>query len=194
MKVNLGSGPFHRPGYLNCDEDPEANPQVRLRLPDLPFADESASEIHLSHVLEHLDKWDGLALLKECLRILKPGGTIDIFVPDTLAVSRIYVLGMEQPDSPLLSVKDSDGNVTPWDARDCDWLSWLFFYSPFQRHPHKWSYDERTLTRVLAQAGFTHVRTGQRRDWWECVMHGRKDDGTKPEGWDEVRLRSTVAA
>lgn len=44
-----------------------------------PFRDNSVSEIHMYHVLEHLH--DPLRILGELHRILKPGGTVYLRVP-----------------------------------------------------------------------------------------------------------------
>jgi predicted SAM-dependent methyltransferase len=47
------------------------------------FADGSFTEVYGSHVLEHFDYKDGLMLaLKEWRRVLAPGGTLRLSVPD----------------------------------------------------------------------------------------------------------------
>jgi len=47
------------------------------------FSDDSFSEIYASHVLEHMDYKDELdATLREWWRVLAPGGTLSLSVPD----------------------------------------------------------------------------------------------------------------
>jgi ubiquinone/menaquinone biosynthesis C-methylase UbiE len=45
-----------------------------------PWDDNSADEIIMRHVLEHIPDW--WSAFKECARILKPGGELHIHVPD----------------------------------------------------------------------------------------------------------------
>lgn len=45
-------------------------------LPIKGVEDETYNGIYSEHFIEHLEREEGIELLKECLRILKPGGTI----------------------------------------------------------------------------------------------------------------------
>jgi len=49
------------------------------------FADNSFNAVTLSHVIEHVP--DPVAELKECLRILKPGGKLVLFTPNSASLS-----------------------------------------------------------------------------------------------------------
>jgi len=96
MKINLGSGPAPLEGYINCDlypsgivvegaTDPNKDVDMVFDLnKGLPFDDSCADEIIAIQVLEHLG--NPLALLKEIYRVLKPGGIIDVAVPDLTIV------------------------------------------------------------------------------------------------------------
>jgi predicted SAM-dependent methyltransferase len=54
------------------------------------FADNSLDVIYSSHVLEHLDYQDEIAnTLKDWLRALKPGGLVQISVPDLAVMARL---------------------------------------------------------------------------------------------------------
>ena len=80
MRLNLGAGEWMLEGWENIDitgPDP-----VDLTVHPWPFSDASASEILASHVLEHFDHYQAVIFLDECKRILKPGGTLHIAVPD----------------------------------------------------------------------------------------------------------------
>jgi len=48
----------------------------------LDYPNECADEVRASHVLEHFGRADTLAVVKEWVRVLKPGGVIRIAVPD----------------------------------------------------------------------------------------------------------------
>lgn len=87
-KINLGCGNDYKAGWINVDFDKSVVSDLTVDLrKKLPFKDKQIDKILLQDVLEHLTKEDGKNLLKECHRILKVGGEIEIRVPD---VYKIY--------------------------------------------------------------------------------------------------------
>lgn len=95
MKLNLGSGDVPLDGYRNLDAKtrdklyPLAICQGEKRpITGDPYydreelVDNSADEIRASHVLEHFPHYQTLSVLKEWVRVLKPGGWLKIAVPD----------------------------------------------------------------------------------------------------------------
>ena len=61
----------------------------------LPFPDNSFSAVYHSHVLEHLRRSSAPALLRECYRVLAPGGILRVAVPDLEAIARLYLKNLE---------------------------------------------------------------------------------------------------
>ena len=57
----------------------------------LPFPDNSTGAVYASHLLEHLYLEEEEFLLKECLRILWPGGVLRVVVPDLKAIIEEYI-------------------------------------------------------------------------------------------------------
>jgi len=112
IRLNLGSGFHPKPGWINVDLiDDLPDLQLDLREP-LPFADNSASQIYTEHFFEHLSftaagdslareiesrdsPSDALTFLRECLRVLMPGGRIDVGVPDAEVALRDYLARRE---------------------------------------------------------------------------------------------------
>lgn len=81
-KLNIGSGFLRYPGYLNIDIDPDCNPDyiVDLERDTLPFPDNSVTDVHIRHILEHLGNgffW----FLQELYRVCCDGAVIKIAVP-----------------------------------------------------------------------------------------------------------------
>jgi predicted SAM-dependent methyltransferase len=56
----------------------------------LPFADRAFDYVHVDHVIERVSWEEGALLLRECHRILKPGGTLRIATPDIAALFGLY--------------------------------------------------------------------------------------------------------
>lgn len=78
----------------------------------IPFPDQSFSVVYHSHFLEHLPKQAAVDLLRECCRVLIPGGVIRVVVPDLEQIVRTYlsILDMKPEDNPVLQC-------------DYDWIS-----------------------------------------------------------------------
>jgi len=82
MKINLGSGYKRFDGFVNVDNNHDAEPDyiVDLEKDKLPFDDNSVDEIKAHHILEHIG--DGFFhLMQEMYRVCEDGAVIDIQVP-----------------------------------------------------------------------------------------------------------------
>jgi len=73
MKLNLGAGTDKKEGWINTDREIDLN-----KFP-YPWKSNSADEILMSNVLEHL-LYPTIAIA-ECWRILKPNGKLTVIVP-----------------------------------------------------------------------------------------------------------------
>jgi len=92
LKLDIGAGGVKTPGYKTVDADPSVEPDILCNVLDgIPVSDDSCTHLRLSHVLEHFTPADGLKLLRELHRILAPGGTLFVEVPDLLEVARRIV-------------------------------------------------------------------------------------------------------
>jgi len=84
VKLNLGCGFRHVPGYINIDSRPEVNPN---RLCDLsvgvPYSMDSVDEIRAFDFLEHIPIGRTVPLVESIWRSLKPGGIFEHFTPST---------------------------------------------------------------------------------------------------------------
>ncbi len=65
-----------------------------LRL-GIPLEDNSCDVVYHSHVLEHLRRPHAIQFLRECYRVLKPGGVLRIAIPDLERICRAYLEKLE---------------------------------------------------------------------------------------------------
>jgi predicted SAM-dependent methyltransferase len=94
--LNLGCGDRFHSDWTNIDFV-SRDPQViayDLRK-GIPFPDGTFDLAYHSHLLEHFGCEEGEALLRECLRVLAPGGIIRVAVPDLEQIVREYVSALE---------------------------------------------------------------------------------------------------
>ncbi len=125
----------------------------------IPHASGSVDAIYSSHMLEHVEPKDAQFILRECHRVLKPGGVLRVVVP-LKAAARAYTEGdrgyfpSEAPTigdafvETLYLRRASQGNLLERAVRrglrtDDD--------------GHKWMYDAESLTLRVHQAGFRDV-------------------------------------
>lgn len=95
LLVNVGCGPRGLDGWVNIDCVPAPGVTcVRDCRTALPLASESAKGVFTEHFLEHLDYYEEAPrFLKECRRILRPGGTLRVIVPDGSKYLEAYCFG-----------------------------------------------------------------------------------------------------
>ena len=81
--LNLGCGHAHWkfPNVVNLDGESNSNADViwNLGKTPLPFKDEEFDMIIANHILEHVPDWWNC--FKECSRILKTGGRLEVWLP-----------------------------------------------------------------------------------------------------------------
>lgn len=87
LKIDLGCGPNPREGFVGVDMFKMKGVDIVCNLAKdrWPFEDNSVSEAHASHFLEHLTnlggKWERTHFFNELYRVLKPGGTAQLIFP-----------------------------------------------------------------------------------------------------------------
>ena len=94
MKLNLGSSGERRIGFENVDCREEVCPDILMDLNVLPwsFANNSIEDIIAHEVIEHLTI-SPEEFIKECFRILAPGGRLNIIVPNCFHIkTRLQIL------------------------------------------------------------------------------------------------------
>lgn len=149
-KLHLGSGAVILEGWLNIDFDTsfgEGVYPIDLRNP-LPFPDKSVSMIFSEHLIEHLPKDDGLKLLQECYRVLKPGGKMRFGWPDFNKVINAFIKKDKKFRKGML--KHMGLNRTQsWDEFIADMLfSW----------DHRYYYTPKLLKEYMRIAGFSNIK------------------------------------
>lgn len=150
VKLNLGCGDKILPGYINVDiaeeragRQPDVNCDLRnLEKFDTAFAD----EILAVHVVEHFWRWEVTDILKEWVRVLKPGGKLILECPNLKSACEEF---LKNPD--LGARPDGNGQRTMW----------VFYGDPRWADPlmvHRWGYTPVSLAQVMNEVGLVNLR------------------------------------
>jgi SAM-dependent methyltransferase len=94
--INIGCGKVRHDAWINLDLVGAPGVKSYNVKKDLPFPDNSIDIIYHSHILEHLRKNEAERFIKECHRILKPGGLIRVVVPDLEKLCEEYLKNLRK--------------------------------------------------------------------------------------------------
>ncbi len=79
MKIDIGCGPYKKPGYTGVDTDEQPGVDIVADATSLPFEDGTVDAIHTRNTLEHIP--DLFKALSEFYRVSRHGAEIEITVP-----------------------------------------------------------------------------------------------------------------
>jgi predicted SAM-dependent methyltransferase len=148
-KLQLGAGEHRREGWLNTDLHDYGLGHVYLDVRRrFPLPDASFDFVFSEHMLEHLTYEQGQRCLRECLRVLRPGGRIRIATPSLERLAALY--GGAQRRYVEWAVETLEPET---DAP----LPGVVINNFFRSWGHRFIYDPETLRHALTQAGFVDV-------------------------------------
>lgn len=183
VRLDLGSGHKHEKGWVGVDfaverrrptnkwgvseEQVPLGSDVEADLRSLPFPDDYADEARAIHVIEHFYVWEAPKVLKEWVRVLKPGAELAIECPCLDKIIKLF-------DVP---------NIPP------HFTFWGLYGDPRLEDPvmtHRWCYTEGQMRKLMASAGLAEVR-GEMPLFHQPARDMRLV-GIKPEGEKRIVL------
>ena len=164
--LDVGCGRNHHVGFAHLDYLWHPGVDVCWDIArGLPFSDGAFKGVFSQHCLEHFSLGPALAQLREMRRVLAPGGTARIVVPDGELYLRAYFAQLTGAAEPRFPYQDADGFSgirTPMLS-----VNRIFYVDRESSFGHRTIYDCALLSALMLEAGFTSVakcRYGEGRD------------------------------
>ncbi|MDR7302077.1 class I SAM-dependent methyltransferase [Haloactinomyces albus] len=184
-KLHLGAGHNHLDGWLNTDRDVDSGTVMLDVAQSFPLPSGAFHCVFSEHLIEHLPYATGVAMLRECRRVLAPGGWIRMATPDLGAI---------------VSVLDGSGGQLG--ERYAAWLADSYFPDApgsaatfavnqvMRGWGHRFVYDEATLRATLEAVGFTDVQRCSFRDSANPALVGLEDHGVADGNAEMTRFET----
>lgn len=143
----ISNEPYAIPGYINIGNFPDADVMLDIN-GGLPYASSSVDAIYCPHVLQTLSQSRAASLLRECRRILKPGGNIRI---STIDLDLIVENFKDRDWYKKSNLFDGQNN---WIANSCEQLNMIM-----REWDHKYLYNIEELRRIAESVGLNFINS-----------------------------------
>lgn len=159
-KLQIGGGRHYLKDFVNLDFFPPAD-VIRDCRYGLPFRKESFKFVFSEHFFEHIDfPISAKKVLREIYRVLEPGGSVLLGVPDGGRVVRAYYKKEKRFLNKLRDRCYSNRRPPVEIYGDLDLVNYIFrdqLDNP-RYTMHYWAYDEMSLGGLLKSVGFRRVK------------------------------------
>jgi predicted SAM-dependent methyltransferase len=182
-RLHLGAGPHAIPGWLNTDIRPASLAIAYLdATKSFPLPDASMDVVFSEHMIEHVPYGDGVRMLRECARVLRPGGVVRIATPDLAAIVGLYRGDLSDEERAYVEWFVERNDVRAVGDRPAFVINHFF-----TSWGHRFLYDRKTLREALEQAGFEAVTEHRPGESEHPELRGLERHGTVlgDERWND---------
>ena len=172
-KLHLGASNSSLPGWLNSDVLPTDRSMVYLDATQrFPMNDNAFDYIMAEHMIEHIAYDDAVKMLRECHRVLKPGGRIRVATPDLEVL-----IGLHSVEK-----TDSQKQYIEWIVNECKLATAIckdvfVINNAFRAWGHCFLYDRETLKATMEAAGFVYATFHKPGDSEDPTLKGVESHG-----------------
>jgi predicted SAM-dependent methyltransferase len=191
-KLQIGTGPNLLAGWLNTDLDIDPRHRDAIVFLDAtrPFAfeDMTFDYVFSEHQIEHLPEADAAAMVRECFRVLRPGGRMRVATPDLARIVGLFHGPLDDLQRHYMNwvLTTLRPDVRASDSR-CHVINQMF-----GAYGHRFIYDQRTLTQLLADAGFGDIVRWEPGDSDDPALRGVESHGRALGDEDVNRFETLV--
>lgn len=163
--LNIGAGSHKLKGFINVDIEPNADVVVDVTK-GLPFENSTVDGIFSEHFIEHLSLDEACFFLRECRRVLKPGGVVRLATPDLEEIINFYNSAGPESGSAVEKWLHPD-----WSNNGYEWVQTRaeMLNLALREWGHKWLFDAEELIRISKICGFNSIeRKEYQKSSYEC--------------------------
>ena len=153
--LNIGSGNKKLDGFVNIDIEAGAD-IVHDVTKGLPFAANSVDGVYSEHFIEHISQVQVVNFMRECRRVLKPGGTLRLATPDLDYIVKRYLKEDWREGSEMIERLGWNWVANPCEQLNLTMRSW----------GHQWLFNEAEMRRLAEIAG---LQFGERCEWGQST-------------------------
>jgi len=185
-KLQVGCGGQIRPDWLNANFESWRKGTIFLdATKPFPIEDGQFDFVFSEHMIEHITHAQGLLMLSECFRVLKPGGVIRLSTPDLQFLVNLY---RKEKSSIEEAYIEWAVEAIPGVLPSCESA---FVVNNFVRDwGHTFIYDAKTLELSLENVGFTRIMKLEINQSHYPELTGMESESRMPEGF--LKLESIV--
>jgi len=193
-KLQIGAGAGTIDSWLCTDIDAIWGKTVYLNATKkFPFKDDTFQYIFSEHMIEHITYDRALAMLRQCRRVLKPGGTIRIATPD---LNVLLALHTNEPDPMQKQYIQWITDRFLWWIHDYD--ATFVINNAFRNWFHIFLYDYNLLAKTMQKAGFTNItryEPGQSQDphLQNLESHGKNIGNEQIANFETMVIQATCS-
>jgi len=145
IKLNISNAVINLPEFKNIESSENSGFKIYIKN-GLPYESDSIQAIYSNHLIEDLSQAEGAAFLRECRRILKPGGSIRIVTYNLDFIVKSYQSKNWFEETSLFDAGDT------WINNECEQLNLIM-----REWNHQWLYNEIELKRLAELVGLSYV-------------------------------------
>jgi predicted SAM-dependent methyltransferase len=184
-RLHIGCGDNELPGWLNTELCPRRSQVYLDATRPFPLPDNCIDVIYSEHMIEHVPWSGGREMLRECFRVMKPGGLLRVVTPDLAFLVRL----LQDPDAPLhqgyTEYSLSQYRITAPAGGAAHVVNHFV-----KAWGHQFIYDERTLRQLIQGAGFVDISPRRLDESADRAMTRLAKTDRMPDGY--LSLESLV--
>jgi predicted SAM-dependent methyltransferase len=143
--LNAGCGPNPLANFINLDYCWRPGIDLCWDLTQgLPLASASLEGLYCEHCLDHFSRPVALKIMREFHRVLKPGATVRVVVPDAELYIDLYLRAREGEKVAFPYVENPGPSFAPIDPMN----------RIFREHGHLYAYDAHAMGLLMLEAEF----------------------------------------
>lgn len=151
-KLQIGAGANDPEGWLNSDIEPSPKEIYLDATQRFPLPDGSFQYVFSEHVIEHVSWEGGVAMLRECHRVLAPGGKVRTVTPNLMKFVQLLGGTADAEDQQFI---DAKLGFHGWPATPIPGA--YILNREVRDWGHQFLYDRATLRKSLELAGFQDI-------------------------------------